>query len=147
MIKKAYQAAITFLSMREYSRNDLQKRLVQKGYSNEIIQSVLDELARQNLQSDVRFVENYIRIRKRRGYSIQRISLELEQKGIRRDLLLPFLDEVQEDWQQHILGVWEKKFRGKQPTLVKEKARQFRFLQYRGFTIDQIQWVWQRGNQ
>lgn len=146
MIKKAYQSAIALLSVREYSRSDLQKRLAQKGYSNELIHSVLEELSTQNLQSDARFVENYIRMRKRRGYSIQRIRLELEQRGIERHLMLPFLEEAREDWQQHILDVWEKKFHGKQPTLLADRAKQFRFLQYRGFTIDQIQWVWQRGN-
>lgn len=142
---KAYRSAVTLLSMREYSRIDLQKRLIQKGYSMEVVHSVLDELSSQGLQSDMRFVESYIRARLRRGYGIQRILRELEQRGIQRDFMLPFEEQVSQTWQQHILEVWKKKFQGKQPTLLSEKVKQFRFLQYRGFTVDQIQWVWQCG--
>ncbi len=144
---KAYEFAIKLLSMREYAQSDLKNRLVQKGYSDSVAQAILQTLSAQNLQSDVRFVESYVRMRKRRGYSIRRIRLELEQRGIDQHLMLPLLEKAQEGWQQHILEVWQKKFKCQKPALLAEKARQMRFLQYRGFTIEQIQWVWQCGNE
>jgi regulatory protein len=49
------------------------------------------------------------------------------------------LGETGQDWQQLAREIRLKKFGAERPVDFKEKARQMRFLQYRGFESDQIQ--------
>ena len=63
----AQQTAFNLLARREHSAFELTQKLKQRGYSSTIIATVLNKLQQQHLQSDTRFVENYIhsRINKR----------------------------------------------------------------------------------
>jgi regulatory protein len=145
--RKAYNFAIYLLSKREYSQFELQQRFLQKGYSPKDIKLILELLVEQNLQSDQRFAEQYIRSRKNKGFGKRRIAFELEQKRINHNLIQALLAEPEEVWQAHIFRVWKKKFSGEKPETLSEKARQTRFLQYRGFSNSQIQWLWQYENE
>jgi regulatory protein len=63
--------------------------------------------------------------------------MELEAKGIDVNIILPFLSD-KAFWGNLAAIVREKRFGKIIPTDYKEKAKQIRFLQYRGFTIEQI---------
>ena len=98
-----------------------------------LIEQVLDELEAENLLSDERFTESYIRSRGGRGYGPDRIRQELRQKGLDATLLEDVLSSIDLDWVEIAVTVREKKFRATVPTDFKEKAKQLRFLNYRGF--------------
>ncbi len=79
----AYSKALSLLAMREHGRNELEDKLVKKGYAREDVSLALDRLADEGYQSDKRFCESYIRSRLRKtpeGPSI--LSLRLQEKGI-----------------------------------------------------------------
>jgi regulatory protein len=48
------------------------------------------------------------------------------------------LNERDDDWESHAKNVRRRKFGAEEPRDFREKARQMRFLEYRGFTHDQI---------
>jgi len=96
-------------------------------------------LAAEGLQSDERFTESYIHHRIDRGYGPLRIRRELQERGVGEDLLEAALDSLETDWHQAAALVREKKFGSAPPSDFKEQSRQSRFLQYRGFSGEQIE--------
>ena len=96
------------------------------------------ELKQEGSQSDTRFTDSYIYHRIQRGYGPLRIMQELRERGIEDGIISGALDESGEDWISRLIDVHAKKFGSSIPADYKERARQSRFLQYRGFTADQI---------
>lgn len=102
---------------------------------------MLDDLAAHRLQSDARHAEAYVRSRAERGYGPQRIGLELKQRGTGADLIQQALHNVDRDWRLVAADADRKKF-GRAPAADPALlARRRRFLEYRGFTTDQIRSV------
>jgi len=79
--------------------------------------------------------------RRARGFGPVRIRHELEEKGIATELIEQWLDVSDPDWIEQVRRVREKKYGKKLPRDYPERARQARFLQYRGYTHDQIKRV------
>ncbi|GAB4507913.1 MAG: hypothetical protein Tsb0026_05180 [Sulfuricaulis sp.] len=97
------------------------------------------QLEAERLLSDDRFMESLIQVRRNRGYGPLRIQKELQEKGVEAEAIERWLDVTGREWFEDIRRVQRKKFGGKIPKSYTERARQARFLQYRGFTYDQIQ--------
>ena len=98
-------------------------------------------LEQEHLVSDDRFMESLIRARRNRGYGPLRIQKELQEKGVTAEAIEGWLDVSGREWLEDIRRVQRKKFGARLPKSYPERARQARFLQYRGFTYDQIQKV------
>lgn len=132
-------SALNFLAIREHSRLELRQKLLRRDFPSELIDPVLNQLSADNLQSDVRFTESFIRSRTNKGQGFLRIRYELQQLGINSVLIAEYLDENDERWLQLAQQVRTKKFGDTLPRDPKQKAKQIRFLQYRGFSATQIQ--------
>ena len=87
----------------------------------------------ENLQSDERFAESFVSARSGRGQGPVRIRMELEQRGVAGGLIENALDAAAVDWGELAADVRRKRFGAKFPSDFRERARQSRFLQYRGF--------------
>ncbi len=70
-----------------------------------------------------------------------RIKKEMQDKGVDEELIERFVDMSDPLWLEILKRVRRKKFGDRRPRSYQERARQARFLQYRGFTFDQIQSV------
>jgi regulatory protein len=90
------------------------------------------------LQSDTRYAETYSRQRAQRGYGPNRIVQELKQRGIDDASARLALEPMDAEWNALIERVWRKRFGSVLPADATERARQARYLQYRGFTAEQI---------
>ena len=91
------------------------------------------------MQSDDRYTESYVHMRRKRGYGPLKIKQELQQRGISSELLdthVKFNDEI---WFDTACQAYEKKFAGRRIDSANERAKRMRFLQSRGFTGDIIQ--------
>ena len=122
------------LARREYSQFELRVRLTARGYADDLINDILSELNRENLQSDTRFTESYLRMRVSRGFGPRRIQAELRERGIAEELICEFIDENDAMWPTVAQRVLKKKFGEDEPADFKARAKQLRFLQYRGFS-------------
>jgi regulatory protein len=129
---------MTWLARREYGRGELTARLVQRGCAEALAAATVAALAAEGLVSDERFVEALVHVRRSRGYGPLAIRRELEEKGIDRDTIGRWLDDRDDDWLDDLRRVRKKKFGGRQPANLAERARQTRFLQFRGFSHEQI---------
>ncbi|MGA9667314.1 MAG: recombination regulator RecX [Gallionella sp.] len=125
-----------YLARREYSRAELHAKLMPHVQQGDDIDAVLDELARRNWLSDERAATQLVHA-KRGRFGTQRITHELRQKGISEELISAALPELKGSELAAAREVWKKKF-GTAPQDDKEKAKQVRFLQSRGFSLDAI---------
>lgn len=133
--------ALDMLARREHSLYELQQKLVRKGCGAELAAEVAHDLETGQLLSDGRFAEDLLRVRRERGYGPLRIKKEMQDKGVDAQLIAHYVDAADPQWVEVLKRVRRKKFGDRRPKSYQERARQARFLQYRGFTFDQIQSV------
>jgi regulatory protein len=131
------ERAMNLLARREHSVAELVKKLSNDFEYDDII-IVINKLTEKNLQSDQRFAENYLRYRSQRGFGYQKIRQELKERGVVAELISDALAESDIDWFALVAGVRCKRFGEQEPKDYKERAKQQRFLQSRGFTHEQI---------
>lgn len=128
-----------YLARREHSCQELRRKLTLAGFETGLIDDVVESLEDRGLVSDRRFTEAYIRYRASKGQGPQRIRMELGEKGVSSGLIDELMAAGKQDWYDLAAEVRKKKFGDELPTEFKERARQARFLQYRGFSNDQVQ--------
>ena len=126
------------LARRELGRVELMRKLRQRGACPDMIDIALDRLTEEGLLSESRYLESYINYRAGSGYGPLRIREELGQRGLSRGDIEEALRESGFNWQEQLEDTWRRKFAGKLPEDAKERARQGRFLSYRGYTMDMI---------
>jgi regulatory protein len=126
------------LATREHSQHELRRKLKQKGHAASDIEDVIEQLVAQRLQSDERFVDSFVNSYRERGKGPKRIRLELQQHQLPDELVEKYLDERDETWKKVAWQVKSKKFGSEQPDDFQQHVKQARFLEYRGFTQEQI---------
>ncbi len=137
--KEIRKKAMEFLARREYGQAELVKKLADKGYKRSVVEGEVAALSEEGLQSDTRFAESFVQSRINQGKGPVRIRADLSQRGIREGVVEGALEEADVDWFELAQAERTKKFGPEVPVEFKEKARQMRFLQYRGFEQDHIQ--------
>lgn len=127
------QKALRALARREYSRAELARKLGGGAESTADIDVVLDEFEASGWLSDERFAGGAARQRQGR-YSQRYILEDLKSKGVAGDTAKEAVSALEQDDYATALALWRQRF-GKPPADQKEKARQVRFLQSRGFAL------------
>jgi regulatory protein len=130
------EQAIRLLARREYARAELESRLVGAGADPAEVRSTLDELGAQGLLSDQRFARAVVN-QKAGRYSRRCIAGGLKAKGVAADDIDDALREADLDDDAALSALWERRF-GTLPASDREKARQVRYLQARGFSVSAI---------
>jgi regulatory protein len=128
--------AFAVLTRKEYSKADLVEKLALYAMDREEVIKLVDELATENYQSDQRVAEMLLSSQKRKGKGPNRIKLALKNKKIDTELIQEELKET--DWNEQAYQLKVKKFGKTVERDPKLKAKQIRFLQYRGFDLDAI---------
>ncbi len=136
--------ALQYLARREYSRAELHGKLLPHirtegeidAVPTEELDALLDDLTARGWLSEARAVTQLLHARRSR-FGTQRIAQELRQKGVAEDIIAEALPQLKETELEAAREVWQKKF-GVLPQDRKEKARQMRFLQSRGFAMEVI---------
>jgi regulatory protein len=138
------QYTLLLLARREHSQAELKQKLTRRYgvEAIELIKTTLERLAADNYQSDQRFTESYIYSRLQRGFGLNRIKQELQQKGVDRECIGTMLEDagVKELEQQQVERAWRKKFKAL-PSTPKEHHQQYYHLTTKGFrraTIEQF---------
>ena len=131
------KTAMDYLARREHSRLELSRKLGAKGFSETEISSTLDQLELDRLLNDARFAEAYARSRVNRGFGPVRIRQELQERGVTTEMIDRVLDAWSGEWSGLAAMQQQKKFK-KMAKDFTERSKQARFLQYRGFTAEQI---------
>lgn len=99
----------------------------------------MEQLNERGLQSDQRFVEDYVRSRVLKGNGPLRISQELRQRGIEDSQAL--VNEQNIDWLAIAASTYAKKFRTSEIADARERAKRQRYMQSKGFSSDIIRQI------
>ena len=130
-------AALTLLARRDWFTGELSAELLAAGGDPQATAGVVAELVRERLLNDVHYVERYVASRAERGQGPVRIAADLGSLGVPQELIEAALD-AGPDWRALAGAVRQRRFGAGAPDSPAGKARQARFLQYRGFSSDHI---------
>jgi regulatory protein len=125
------------VARREHSTAEASAALLRKGYDADVVAATIAELQQERLLDDARYAESLVRMLTGRGQGPQRVRHALLEAGISADGTAVALESAP-DWSLLAADVRRRKFGLRIPTDWPGRARQMRFLQYRGFSKDHI---------
>jgi regulatory protein len=131
-------AAVRLLARREHGVEELRRKLLNKGHPADAVDRTLAKLQGKHLISDERYAATLVRHQAQRGQGPVRIRAQLRQQGLKDEIIQDNFGTTQLNWTQLASEVRQRKFGNSLPKTAAERAKQARFLQYRGFNADQI---------
>ncbi|MGE0371631.1 MAG: regulatory protein RecX [Gammaproteobacteria bacterium] len=127
------------LARREHSVGELRVKLRAKGFDDEpAVEQELARLCTEGLLSDARFAEAFVHAHRLRGQGPLRVAAGLRERSVPAELIEACVDQGDEAWCGLAQAARSKRFGGGIPQEFDERARQARFLRYRGFTEVQV---------
>ncbi len=131
------RAAMDLLARREHSFKELVQKLSSR-FPEEDIRPAVEKLRDENLQSDQRYLEAYVRFRRNKGFGPLKIEAELYPKGLDSEQIRTCLYDEENDWLALCQQALDKRFPVLNKTNMKERAKCERFLMQRGFSHELI---------
>ena len=130
-----------YLSIREHSKLELQNKLSQKGHDLSDIRDCIDEFSSKNIQSDIRFTEEFIRSRLKKNKGPQLILSELVTRGISDNIIHKKISEISyQEWCKAAFLALNKKLNGSSVS-IEDKDKIYSFLISRGFDHKMIKYA------
>jgi regulatory protein len=123
--------ALRYLSQREHSRSELERKLARFEQEPEAIARALDELQAKGFISEARVVESVLHQRAAQ-YGALRLRQELQHKGVAPEAISEAVERLKDSEFERAAALWRRRFEPAQDP--KERARQTRFLMARGFS-------------
>lgn len=119
--RRAYNKGLDFLSRRPYGTKELIKKLQEKGHEKQSAEKACERLSELGLLNDAEYARILANdLSERKNYSEKRIKQELIFRGIDREIAENTLLSLDNDAENRIILVIEKKYKGK---LSDEKGR------------------------
>ena len=75
------------------------------------------------------------------GLGLYRIKQELKQHGIKSEHAMLHIETLETDWFEQAKQTYLRKYNDSPVVDFKEKAKRFRYMQYRGFSPDEIKYA------
>ena len=133
----ARAAAVALLARKDFASGELLARLAQRGFEAVPAAEAVGMLAGEGIVNDARYAENYLAYHAGRGQGPIRVAADLRARGVAPELIEAALASGP-DWRALARLARERRFGKRLPGSWRERARQGRFLQYRGFSSDHI---------
>lgn len=144
----AMETALRLLAHREHTRDELKRKLIQRGMGESVVKAVLAHCERRGYIDDTRSAKTYVQERSRKGYGSHRIRHELKRKGIDPEKIEKALAQGASpaaDLEAAIRAFEKKRYRFEgEPDARKRRAAIHRYLYARGFSGETIAGVIQR---
>jgi regulatory protein len=137
-VKAARVAGYALLAGRDFSIHEMTTRLLRKGHDAEVVAAAVASLVQEGFLREERYAEQFVGQHARRGRGPTRIRMELREKGVDGEVVDQALETAETDWVAAAREARRRKFGAALPADYRERARQGRFLQYRGFSAEQI---------
>lgn len=135
--------ALRYLSQREHSRSELERKLRRSADGEEVsaatLSALLDELGARGFQSDQRTAELVVTAKSAR-WGRRRLEQQMHRLGVSDALAADALAPLAGSELERAQALWRRRF-GSPPATPQERARQMRFLAGRGFDGEVIRRV------
>ncbi|MEN6371251.1 MAG: regulatory protein RecX [Armatimonadota bacterium] len=134
-VRSAREAALTLLDYRSRTGKELERRLLQKGYPEDVVSAVIEQLGNIDFVNDGRFAADWVASRiVNRPIGRSQMKWELRRKGVAPELVEEALEQVDEEKEFDMaLDLAVKKLGGKEINDPETKRKLAGFLQRRGF--------------
>ena len=130
-----------YLSIREHSKLELRNKLSQKGHDLDNIRDCIDEFSSKDIQSDIRFTEEFIRSKLKKNKGPRLISSELVSRGITDSIINKKISEISyQEWCTVAFLALKKKLNGSSVS-IEDKDKIYSFLISRGFEHKMIKYA------
>ncbi len=140
-LNKLRATALAWLGRQEYSEAKFRRKLAQAEASDEQIELVVAEFIANNWLSEQRYCEAFVRSRIRKGQGWLRICNDGRVQGLDEKTLKQALNDSQTDWFELARETYQKRYAPSDKLEMKEKAKRLRFMQYRGFSAEQVSYA------
>lgn len=144
-LEQAKKVAVDLLSRREHCRLELKQKLLQRGFSSELIIQTIAYCLENQWLNEANYARIFVRQRALKGYGPSRIRQELQQCELgETDVMAAFNELEQEaevDWFESAKWVREKRFGSSWPNDFKQQKKQQAYLYRRGFNTEQIRYA------
>jgi len=129
---------LDLLSRREHSFKEILLKLKDRVDSKDKLNEELIKIRDENLQSDERFTESYVRARSLRGIGPEKISYELISKGVNSNTIDRIIYSKEIDWMKILEKEYKKKYKSSADFSLDEISKAKKFFLQRGFNIELI---------
>ena len=137
---KAYDKALTYISIRQRSRAEIERYLIRKEYAPEVVEAIIERLTGLSLINDAAFAAAWIRERRRlRPRSAQALRFELAKLGVARDDVDAAMTSELGDEVSTVMDLINRK-RRQYP----DESKLMAYLARQGFRYDQIKQALER---
>ncbi len=131
--------ALRLLSMREHSRQELERKLKPFEETPGELAEALDFLQAKDFINEQRVVESVVNSRSRK-LGASRVRQELQAKGLPAEAIAEAVQTMRSTELERAREVWRKKF-GEPPVDQSARVKQVRFLISRGFAAEVVKRV------
>ena len=132
---------LDLLSRREHSKYELILKLKRRVESVEKLKEELNKLSEENLQSDLRFSESYIRSRYNSGFGPTRIKYDLSLRKVSDSIIINAFDQADLNWTEKLKKENTKKYGVDKSKNMQELSKRIKFFVQRGFEKEMIRQV------
>ena len=141
VLKKAKGYALRLFKLRPRSSLELSRKMADKGYDQAVIGIVVDELTRLGSLDDAAFAKAWLQYRLNKPMGFSRIERELLDKGIAKDEILAYWNELKENYDEFevvrdLAAKRSRQYNNVDP--LKRRKRVMDYLARRGFRLDII---------
>jgi regulatory protein len=138
-LKSAKNACFRLLKVRPRSEYELRSRLSLKDFEKEVIEQAVSDIAKIGLIDDAAFARMWVESRIKKPLGLNRLSFELKQKGIDKEIIESVLNEYKSPQQEEeivrdLMQQKIKRFSGLDKKKIKQRLWGF-FLR-KGFSKD-----------
>ena len=132
------QRALGLLTRREHSRDELVRKLKQRGVEADDAAAAVDRLAEAGWQDEARFAESLVRSRAGSGYGPAYIRAELGTHGLGGEAIAAALEGFEGDWTEIARDLVRRRFGPAGPVDLAQRRKAADLLARRGFSTDSI---------
>ena len=129
---------LDLLSRREHSRYELLTKLKHRVELQSALEEEINKLCAENLQSDFRFSESYIRSRYNSGFGPTRIKYDLSVRRVKESVISSVFNEIDLDWIEKLKKEKIKKYGNSSSENMQELSKRIKFFIQRGFEKEMI---------
>lgn len=130
-----------WISKRDYSVKDFTDKLHKVCEIQELIDNLVEDFIKRDWLNEERYLGAFVRTKIAMGLGLYRIKQELQKHGIKGEQTLLHIEELDVDWFEQAKQTYLRKYNDSPVVDFKEKAKRFRYMQYRGFSPDEIKYA------
>ena len=139
--EKLRARALYWLGQREFSVKDFRTKLERVCELDDLIDNLLADFIARDWLNEQRYMTSFVRQKISAGLGLFRIKQELQQHGIKSAESQLYFEQLDFDWFEQAQTTYQKKYGLSVCDDFKEKAKRFRYMQYRGFSPDEIKYA------